>query len=134
MFTEHEAPIEVVGDFPRAKSEGNPEDQPCQSEVQPCQPEENPVPPDSFTRIYILFQIGFLTFVCFISYSLPIYNFSPKGELIIDHTQRCVLQTGSTTSHDSMFRWSKCFQETRTKTVLSSHCTYNMYLHISKET
>ena len=33
-------------------SEGNPEDP-------PCLPEENPVLPDSFTQIYILFQIGF---------------------------------------------------------------------------
>ncbi len=39
-------------DFPRAKPEGNPEEQ-------PCQPEENPVLPDSFTQIYILFLIGF---------------------------------------------------------------------------
>ena len=39
-------------DFPRAKREGNSEDE-------PCQPEENPVLPDSFTYIYILFPIGF---------------------------------------------------------------------------
>ena len=39
-------------DFPRAKHEGNPEEQ-------PCQPEEKPVLPDSFTQIYILFIIGF---------------------------------------------------------------------------
>ena len=32
-------------------SEGNPEEQ-------SCQPEENPVHPDSFTWIYILFNIG----------------------------------------------------------------------------
>ena len=35
--------------------EGNPEEQ-------PCQPEEYTVLPDSFTQIYILFQIGFFTF------------------------------------------------------------------------
>ena len=39
-------------DFPRVKSEGNPEEQ-------PCQPEENPVLPDSFTQIYILFPTRF---------------------------------------------------------------------------
>ena len=39
-------------DFPRAKPEGNPEEQ-------PCQPEENPALPDSFTQIYILTLIGF---------------------------------------------------------------------------
>ena len=100
----------------------------------------------------------FSTFVSFISYSLPYYDFSPKGEFIIfkdtksivindfmytlkfdnspcgeistSPTQRCVLQTGSHTSLDSMFRWSKCFKEARTKTVLSSHCTYYMFLHI----
>ena len=38
-------------DFPRAKPEWNPEEQ-------PCQPEENHVLPDSFTQIYILF-LGF---------------------------------------------------------------------------
>ena len=95
------------------------------------------------------------TFVSFIAYSLPYYDFSPKGELIISEdtksivmndflytlkfdnspceeistspTQRCVLQTGRHTSQDSMFRWSKCFKEARTKTVLSSHCTYYMF-------
>ena len=40
--------------------------------------------------------------------------------------------TDSHTSHDSMFRSSKCFKEARTKTVLSSHCTYHMFLHIIK--
>ena len=97
----------------------------------------------------------FQTFVSFISYSMPYYDFSPTGELIIfedtrsnvindflytlnfdnspygekstSPTQRCGLQTGSHTSHDSMFRWSKCFKEARTKTVLSSHCTYYMF-------
>ena len=39
-------------DFPRAKPEGNPEEQ-------PCQPEENPVLPNSFTQIYTLLLIGF---------------------------------------------------------------------------
>ena len=39
-------------DFPRAKPEGN-------TEEQPCQPGENPVLPHSFTQIYILFPIGF---------------------------------------------------------------------------
>ena len=39
-------------DFPRAKPEGNPEEQ-------RCQPKENPVDPNSFTQIYILFLIGF---------------------------------------------------------------------------
>ena len=39
-------------DFPRAKPEGNPKEQ-------PCQPKENPILPDSFTQIYILFLIGF---------------------------------------------------------------------------
>ena len=39
-------------DFPRAKPEENPKEQ-------PCQPEENPVLPDSFTQIYILFLTGF---------------------------------------------------------------------------
>ena len=95
------------------------------------------------------------TFVSLICYSLPYYDFSPKGELIIfedtksimnndfvyalkcdnspcgekstSPTQRCVLQPGSHTSLDSMFRWSKCFKEARTKTVLSSHCTYDMF-------
>ena len=43
-----------------------------------------------------------------------------------------MLQTGNHTSHDSIFRWNKCFNEARTKTVLSSHCTYNMFLHILK--
>ena len=42
----------ALRDFPRAKPEGNPEEQ-------PCQPEENPVLPDSFTQIYILFLIVF---------------------------------------------------------------------------
>ena len=37
--------------FPRAKPEGNPEEQ-------PCKPEENPIHPDFFTWIYILFKIG----------------------------------------------------------------------------
>ena len=37
--------------FPRAKPEGNPEEQ-------PCQPKENLVHLDSFTWIYILFKIG----------------------------------------------------------------------------
>ena len=37
-------------DFPRAKPEGN-------QEEQPCQPEENTVHPDSFTWIYNLFKI-----------------------------------------------------------------------------
>ena len=41
----------------RAKPEGNPEEQPCQSS-------ENSVLPDSFTKIYILFLIGFCMFVC----------------------------------------------------------------------
>ena len=41
----------VPRDFPRAKPEGNPEEQ-------LCQPEENPVHPNSFTWIYILFKIG----------------------------------------------------------------------------
>ena len=39
-------------EFPRPKPEKNPE-------VQPGQLEENPVLPDSFTQIYIIFQIGF---------------------------------------------------------------------------
>ena len=39
-------------DFPRAKPEGNPEEQ-------SCQPKENPVLPDSFTQIYIIFLKGF---------------------------------------------------------------------------
>ena len=39
-------------DFPQAKPEGNPKEQ-------PCQPEENPFLPDSFTQIYILLPIGF---------------------------------------------------------------------------
>ena len=38
-------------DFPWAKPEGNPKEQ-------PCQPKENPVFPDYFTQIYILFIIG----------------------------------------------------------------------------
>ena len=38
--------------IPRAKPEGNPEEQPCQTE-------KNPVHPDSFTWIYILFKIGY---------------------------------------------------------------------------
>ena len=38
-------------DFPRAKPERNPEEQ-------PCKPKENPVDPDSFTWIDILFKIG----------------------------------------------------------------------------
>ena len=91
------------------------------------------------------------TFVSFNTYSLPNYDFSPKGELIkfedtrsivmndflytlkfdnspcgeisTSPTQMCVLQTGSQTSYDSMFRWRKCFKEARTKTVLGSHCT-----------
>ena len=32
------------------------------SEEKPCQPEEKPILPNSFTHIYILFQIGFITF------------------------------------------------------------------------
>ena len=48
-------------DFPRAKPEGNPEEQPCQTE-------ENPVQPNSFTWIYILFKIGHL--VIFLSFFL----------------------------------------------------------------
>ena len=43
----------ALGDFPRVKPEGNPEEQPCQSE-------ENPILPDSFTQIYILIPIGFI--------------------------------------------------------------------------
>ena len=39
-------------DFPMAKPEGNPREQ-------PCQPEENPDHPSSFTWIYILFKIGY---------------------------------------------------------------------------
>ena len=39
-------------DFPREKPEGNPEEQ-------PFQPEENPVFPNSFTWIYITFQMDF---------------------------------------------------------------------------
>ena len=62
-------------------------------------------------------------------YTFKFYN-SPCGEISTSPTQRCALQTGSHTSHDSMFRWSKCFKEARTKTVLSSHCTYYMFLHI----
>ena len=42
----------VLRDFRRAKPEGNPEEQPCQSE-------ENLVLPNSFTHIYTLFLIGF---------------------------------------------------------------------------
>ena len=38
-------------DFPRAKPDGNPEEQ-------PCQPDKIPVHPDSFTWIYVLFKIG----------------------------------------------------------------------------
>ena len=54
MFSEGWQPGRAAPrDFPRAKPEGNPEEQ-------PCQPEENPVHPDSFTRIYILSKIGFL--------------------------------------------------------------------------
>ena len=62
-------------------------------------------------------------------YTLKFDN-SPCGEISFSPKQRCLLQTGSNTSHDSMFRWSKCFKEERTKTVLSSHCTYDMFLHI----
>ena len=39
-------------DFPRAKPEGNPEEQPCQSE-------ENPILSDSLTQINILFPTRF---------------------------------------------------------------------------
>ena len=46
-------------------------------------------------------------------YTLKFDN-SPCGEISTSPTQRCVLQTGSHTSHDSMFRWSKCFKEART--------------------
>ena len=41
----------ALNDFPRAKPEGNPEEQPCQAK-------ENPVYSDSFTWINILFKIG----------------------------------------------------------------------------
>ena len=41
----------VPRDFPRAKPEGNPEEQ-------PCQPKENLLYPNFFTWIYILFEIG----------------------------------------------------------------------------
>ena len=70
------------------------------------------------------------TFVSFISYSLPHYNFSPKGEFFIfedtrnivindflytlkfdnspsgeiSPTQRCVLQKGSHTSKERIFK------------------------------
>ena len=64
-------------------------------------------------------------------YTLKFDN-SPCGEISTSPTQRCVLQTGSHTSHDSKFRWSKCFKEARNQTVLSSHCTYYMFLHIQK--
>ena len=60
------------------------------------------------------------------------FDNSPFGEISTSPSQRCVLQTGSYTSHDNMFRWSKCFKEARTKTVLSSHCTWYMFLHILK--
>ena len=42
----------AMRNFPRAKAEDNPEEQ-------PCLPEENPVLPDSITQIYILFLISF---------------------------------------------------------------------------
>ena len=64
-------------------------------------------------------------------YTLKFDNL-PCGEISTSPTQRCVLQTGSHTSHDSIFRWSKCFKEARTKTVLNSHCTYYMFLYIQK--
>ena len=61
------------------------------------------------------------------------FDNSPCGEISTSPIQNCVLQTDSHTSHDSMFRWRKCFKEARTKTVLSSHCTYNMFLtHIKR--
>ena len=42
------------------------------------------------------------------------FDNSPCGEISTSPTQRCVVQTGSHTSHDSMFRWIKCFKEART--------------------
>ena len=97
------------------------------------------------------------TFVSFISYLLPNYDFPPKGELIIfvktksnvmnefmytlksddspcweistSPTQRCVLQTRSYTSHDSMFRWSKWFKEAKTKSAEQSlHLIYVFHI------
>ena len=47
----------ALRDFLRAKPEGNPEEQPCQTE-------ENPVHPDSFAWIYILFKIGHFGDIC----------------------------------------------------------------------
>ena len=46
-------------------------------------------------------------------YTLKLDN-SPCREISTSPTQWCVLQTGSHTTHDSMFRWSKCFKEART--------------------
>ena len=46
--------------FPEVKPEENPKEQ-------ACFPKENPVLPNSFTWIYILFPIGFLTFLNSIS-------------------------------------------------------------------
>ena len=59
-------------------------------------------------------------------YTLKFDN-SPCGVTSTSPTQSCVLQTCSQTSHDSMGRWSKYFNEARTKTVLNIHCTYHMF-------
>ena len=58
--------------FLRTKPKGNPK-------AQPCQPEENPVLPNSFTWIYILFYISFLTIQ--ISNSKRSRNFFCKANL-----------------------------------------------------
>ena len=58
------------------------------------------------------------------------FDTSPFGEISFSPTQRCLLQTDINTSHDSMFWWSKYFKKARTKNVLSSHYTYDMFLHI----
>ena len=44
------------------------------------------------------------------------FDNSPCGEISTSPTQRCVLQTGSHTPHDIMFRWSKFLKEARTLT------------------
>ena len=46
------AGMAALRDFPRAKPEENPKEQ-------PCQPKENPVLPDSFNQIYIIFPTPF---------------------------------------------------------------------------
>ena len=99
-------------------------------------------------------------FLFFLSYSLSYYDFFSKSESIIfedtkiivmnefmytikfnnsrceeispSPTRRCLLQTRSHTSHDSMTRWKNCFKEARTKNCAEQSLHLLYVLHILK--